>query len=90
MTSKICRGTVLLGLGLSLVLAGGCNDVSTDLKAPTYNTSIKQDSTRISDFQKDFPLIGRHISILFIDHTTSSPMTLTRNNKFGYRLMQSL
>ena len=56
MTSKICRGTVLLGLGLSLVLAGGCNDVSTDLKAPTYNTSIKQDSTRISDFQKDFPL----------------------------------
>ncbi len=56
MSSKICRGTVLLGLGLSLVLAGGCNDVSTDLKAPTYSTSIKQDATRISDFQKDFPL----------------------------------
>lgn len=56
MTSKIFKSTVLLGLGLSLTLVGGCNDVSTELKAPVYSTSIKEDSTRISDFKKDFPL----------------------------------
>ncbi len=56
MNSGILRRAWLLGVGLSLLLAGGCNDVSTELKAPVYKTSIKKDSTRISDFQKDFPL----------------------------------
>ena len=56
MNNGLFRGTILLSLGLSLALAGGCNDVSTELKAPTYSTSIKEDTTAMSDFKKDFPL----------------------------------
>ena len=45
---------MLLSLGLPLI--SGCDDVETTLKAPTYSTALKEDETRISVFEKDFPL----------------------------------
>lgn len=45
---------MLLSLGLPLF--SGCDDVDTTLKAPTYSTALKEDETRISVFEKDFPL----------------------------------
>lgn len=40
---------------LGAALLSGCNDVSTELKAPTYKTNIKEDETRISAFKAEFP-----------------------------------
>ena len=40
---------------LGEALLSGCNDVSTELKAPTYKTNIKEDETRISAFKAEFP-----------------------------------
>ena len=40
---------------LGAALLSGCNDVSTELKAPAYKTNIKDDETRMSAFKADFP-----------------------------------
>ena len=40
---------------LGAALLSGCNDVSTELKAPTYKTNIKEDETRISALRPNFP-----------------------------------
>lgn len=40
---------------LGVVLLTGCQDVSTDLKAPKYKTGIPENETRISAFKKEFP-----------------------------------
>ncbi|MDR1659984.1 MAG: ammonia-forming cytochrome c nitrite reductase subunit c552 [Desulfovibrio sp.] len=40
---------------LAMVMISACSDVTTDLKAPVYKTSIKEDETRMSAFKDAFP-----------------------------------
>ena len=56
MTKQIFRTAAFLSLVAGLALLAGCNDVSTELKAPTYKTGIAKDETRSSVFEKQFPL----------------------------------
>ena len=44
----------MLLLGAPVI--SGCDDVTTELKTPVYNTSIAKDDTKMSSFEKDFPL----------------------------------
>ncbi len=54
MNKHISR-SAFLPLALGLALLAGCNDVSTELKAPVYKTGIAKDETRSSVFEKEFP-----------------------------------
>lgn len=56
MNNRVFRGFCMMLLSLGLPLFSGCDDVDTTLKAPTYSTALKEDETRISVFEKDFPL----------------------------------
>ena len=48
--------TGLVALALScMLLAGGCNDVSTELQTPTYKTGLKADEIKNSAFKAQFP-----------------------------------
>ena len=56
MNNRVFRGFCVMLLSLGLPLLSGCDDVETTLKVPTYSTALKEDETRISVFEKDFPL----------------------------------
>ena len=54
--NKTVVSPLFAGAALLAVLAlGGCEDVSTELKAPTYKTGIAATETRISAFKAAFP-----------------------------------
>lgn len=54
--NKTVDSPLFAGAALLAVLAlGGCEDVSTELKAPTYKTGIAATETRISAFKAAFP-----------------------------------
>lgn len=55
MTNRIFSLALAVSALLGVALLSGCNDVSTELKTPTYNTKIKEDETRMSAFKAEFP-----------------------------------
>lgn len=55
MNKQICSLALAASALLGAALLSGCDDVSTELKAPTYKTDIKEDETRMTPFKADFP-----------------------------------
>lgn len=55
MNKQICSLALAASALLGAALLSGCDDVSTELKAPVYKTDIKEDETRMTPFKADFP-----------------------------------
>ena len=55
MNKHICSMALAVSVLLGAALLSGCEDVSTELKAPVYKTGISADETRISAFKAEFP-----------------------------------
>ncbi len=51
----IRRGFSLGALALAALLIAGCQDVSTELKAPTYKTGLSPENITLSAFKEQFP-----------------------------------
>ena len=49
------KGLSLGTMALAAFLLCGCNDVSTELKPPTYKTGINPDNISMSAFKEQFP-----------------------------------
>lgn len=49
------KGLSLATIALAALLVCGCDDVNTDLKAPTYKTGINPDNISMSAFKEQFP-----------------------------------
>lgn len=55
MNKQIRNMTLAVSALLATVLLCGCNDVSTELKPPTYKTGLKEDEVKMSAFKAEFP-----------------------------------
>lgn len=55
MNKHICSMALVVSALLGAALLSGCEDVSTELKAPAYKTGISADESRISAFKAEFP-----------------------------------
>ncbi len=56
MRTNFIHSALAAMLLLGTPVISGCDDVSTELKTPVYNTKIAENDTRMSSFEKDFPL----------------------------------
>jgi len=68
MNSKLILGVAGIAAVAGLAVLAGLKDVGTELKAPTYNTSIKADETRSGAFKNEFP--SQYASYMKNDEST--------------------
>lgn len=55
MNKRIVTTALALAMLLGLALLSGCQDVSTELKAPKYKTGIPETELNMSAFKAQFP-----------------------------------
>jgi len=55
MNKQLRSMTLAVSALLAAAFLCGCNDVSTELKPPTYKSGLKQDELKMSAFKADFP-----------------------------------
>ena len=55
MNKRIVTTALASAMLLGVVLLSGCQDVSTELKAPKYKTGIAETETKMSAFKGQFP-----------------------------------
>ena len=55
MNKRIVTTALALATLLGVALLSGCQDVSTELKAPKYKTGIAETETKMSAFKGQFP-----------------------------------
>ena len=55
MTNRIFSFAFCVAALSTVLLAAGCQDVSTELAPPTYKTGIPDTELRFTPFKKEFP-----------------------------------